>query len=68
MFHIFFFLDFRKEFDFEDEGIAAGNDVEDDDFADLISAISLGGGGNYASNFDTLDLSPKTLKSFAIPY
>ena len=67
MFHIFFFLDFRKEFDFEDEGIAAGNDVEDDDFADLISAISLGGGGNFASNFDTLDLSPKTLKSFSTP-
>ena len=27
----------------------------------------MGGGGNFTSNFDTLDLSPKTLKSFSTP-
>ena len=67
IFNHVFITELKRDFDYEDEGVAAVNDEEDDDFADLISAISLGGGGNVTGNFDMLDQSPKLLRSSSTP-
>ena len=66
-FSIIFIAELKRDFDYEDEGVAADNDEDDDDFADLISAISLGGRGNVSGNFDIVNQSPKILRSSTTP-
>ena len=56
------FTECKRDVDSEDEGVAGDQD-DDDDFADLISAISLGGG----ANFDLINQSPKMLRSSSTP-